>query len=220
MGVIVCNSENAVPSFGIMSSYYDLQHHGTEGQKWGVRNGPPYPLSKGGKAQVKKQKKMTRKEAKEAAKKEKARQEAIKKKEAFEREKDKVRRTGSASEVMQYRGYWTNQELREIVERLDLEERLYSKSARQTKTAMQKIDTATKNLGTFTKAANQGISTWNTFANVYNSLGDYKGNDTRLPVINMGGEGKKDKKKNKGSSIDKLLDAVVEESASRMNKKR
>ena len=21
-----------------------LQHHGIEGQKWGVRNGPPYPL--------------------------------------------------------------------------------------------------------------------------------------------------------------------------------
>lgn len=22
----------------------DLYHHGIEGQKWGVRNGPPYPL--------------------------------------------------------------------------------------------------------------------------------------------------------------------------------
>lgn len=24
--------------------YNDLYHHGVEGQKWGVRNGPPYPL--------------------------------------------------------------------------------------------------------------------------------------------------------------------------------
>lgn len=23
-----------------------LQHHGIEGQKWGVRHGPPYPLSR------------------------------------------------------------------------------------------------------------------------------------------------------------------------------
>lgn len=26
-----------------MSQYY-ISHHGIEGQKWGVRNGPPYPL--------------------------------------------------------------------------------------------------------------------------------------------------------------------------------
>lgn len=24
----------------------ELQHHGVEGQKWGVKNGPPYPLSR------------------------------------------------------------------------------------------------------------------------------------------------------------------------------
>lgn len=31
-----------------MNSLYDespfLEHHGIKGQKWGVRNGPPYPL--------------------------------------------------------------------------------------------------------------------------------------------------------------------------------
>lgn len=25
----------------------DLLHHGIKGQKWGVRNGPPYPLERG-----------------------------------------------------------------------------------------------------------------------------------------------------------------------------
>lgn len=25
---------------------YELYHHGKKGQKWGVRNGPPYPLDK------------------------------------------------------------------------------------------------------------------------------------------------------------------------------
>ena len=24
----------------------ELYHHGIDGQKWGVRNGPPYPLEK------------------------------------------------------------------------------------------------------------------------------------------------------------------------------
>lgn len=32
-------------------SYYFLAHHGIQGQKWGVRNGPPYPLSEGQKRQ-------------------------------------------------------------------------------------------------------------------------------------------------------------------------
>lgn len=27
----------------------ELYHHGIDGQKWGVRNGPPYPLSRAGK---------------------------------------------------------------------------------------------------------------------------------------------------------------------------
>ena len=31
---------------GVMNSSYDseLKHHGILGQKWGVKNGPPYPL--------------------------------------------------------------------------------------------------------------------------------------------------------------------------------
>lgn len=33
----------------------ELYHHGTEGQKWGVRNGPPYPLDAAGKAAVREQ---------------------------------------------------------------------------------------------------------------------------------------------------------------------
>lgn len=29
-----------------MNVYYEtITHHGVEGQKWGVRNGPPYPLA-------------------------------------------------------------------------------------------------------------------------------------------------------------------------------
>ena len=28
----------------------ELKHHGIKGQKWGVRNGPPYPLDKSKKA--------------------------------------------------------------------------------------------------------------------------------------------------------------------------
>lgn len=36
---------------------YELTHHGVKGQKWGSRNGPPYPLNAAGKASLAKQKK-------------------------------------------------------------------------------------------------------------------------------------------------------------------
>lgn len=45
----------------------EFNHHGIEGQKWGVKNGPPYPLDK---AEAKKVKKQALKDVKEAAKQE------------------------------------------------------------------------------------------------------------------------------------------------------
>lgn len=37
----------------------ELQHHGILGQKWGKRNGPPYPLSASKSASIKKRRKKT-----------------------------------------------------------------------------------------------------------------------------------------------------------------
>lgn len=34
-----------------MHEYY-ISHHGIEGQRWGVRNGPPYPLEKNSKPKI------------------------------------------------------------------------------------------------------------------------------------------------------------------------
>lgn len=41
----------------ILPTNEDLQHHGVQGQEWGHRNGPPYPLNIQGKAALQKQKK-------------------------------------------------------------------------------------------------------------------------------------------------------------------
>ena len=41
-----------------------LIHHGVEGQQWGKRNGPPYPLNKAGKAELRAQKKAEKEERK------------------------------------------------------------------------------------------------------------------------------------------------------------
>lgn len=39
----------------------ELYHHGKEGMRWGIRNGPPYPLNKEGKARLEKQRKLNNK---------------------------------------------------------------------------------------------------------------------------------------------------------------
>lgn len=53
-----------------------LAHHGVDGQKWGVQNGPPYPLNSEGKEALREQRKQAKKEEK-ASKKEAARKTAI-----------------------------------------------------------------------------------------------------------------------------------------------
>lgn len=36
-----------------MNNY--LEHHGVDGQKWGKKNGPPYPLNRAGRAELRRQ---------------------------------------------------------------------------------------------------------------------------------------------------------------------
>lgn len=45
--------EKVVEHSGIRQNENHLEHHGREGQRWGVRNGPPYPLNKEGNARFK-----------------------------------------------------------------------------------------------------------------------------------------------------------------------
>lgn len=47
-----------------------LKHHGVFGQRWGVQNGPPYPLDKSGKASIRRQAAEKRRELREKSEKE------------------------------------------------------------------------------------------------------------------------------------------------------
>lgn len=52
---------------------YYLEHYGVSGMKWGVQNGPPYPLDSKGKAALKEQRKKDREEKKDRKEAEKRR---------------------------------------------------------------------------------------------------------------------------------------------------
>lgn len=173
----------------------ELYHHGILGQKWGDRNGPPYPLGSGdhsakekkagwrqslsGKIADRKRKK------RQAAALEKARaakvQNAERKKEEADREakKEKALNSGSASDVMKFQGDLTNEQLQRALNRLNLEGQLSKLSQKDVKTVTDKVDSIITKLDKATKWTQTGINAYNTAAKIINAFSD----GDELPTI-------------------------------------
>jgi len=100
-----------------------IAHHGVDGQRWGQRNGPPYPLIRQGREKFSKFVKQ-RKANKALDNKKKLRKLKEDDPDTYENLKQKTLRSGSADDVLQFQGDLTNDELRNAVNRLDLEKRL------------------------------------------------------------------------------------------------
>lgn len=169
----------------------ELYHHGRKGQQWGVSNGPPYPLNRKGLSYYFKKNKGTKEDRKRIKE-----EEETKKRQAYEEEleknKDKVLRSGKASDILKYQGRLTNQELQSAVSRLNLEKTLKDYSSKEKQDSLRKMNDMVKTLDTVTNWTNTGIKAWNTIANISNSLSS---SEKKLPVINTGGgKGKKEKK--------------------------
>lgn len=100
-----------------------IAHHGVDGMRWGQRNGPPYPLIRQGKEKfakfLKRRKANAAVDVKRSLKKLKE-----KDPEEYENQKQKTLRSGTAKQVLNFQGDLTNQELKEAVERLNLEQKL------------------------------------------------------------------------------------------------
>ena len=104
-------------------------HHGILGQKWGHRNGPPYPLddgdySKAEKRAAKKQARKERSEAKKAKRQQKHEIASQKKAAKEEAHRQKILKTGSLKEVRKLKGNISNAEYTEVFKRLENEQKL------------------------------------------------------------------------------------------------
>lgn len=165
--------------------YYEdhyLAHHGILGQKWGRKNGPPYPLEpkdhsasekKAGWAtslkehhaekKKKKQQKVALEKAR-AARAEKAKQEQLAKE--YEEKRQQVLRSGKASEILKYKGQMTNQEMNDAINRIGYEERLYGLAAKEEKTAWEKIDNAMKKVEDVTNWADKAYRGYETIEKI------------------------------------------------------
>lgn len=178
-----------------------LAHHGVDGMKWGIQNGPPYPLDKQthdkvvkkGREEKKKKTLAQRIKAKKVAKKRKAAlakaraAKAAKKK--LEADKERVLKSGSAAEVAKYKGQLTNKELQDVWYRLQTEAQILSK-AQAENLKPDKVKDFFDKLDKYQKYAEIGIKTYDTAADIYNAFGHPK-----KPIQKI--RGKKDKKKDK-----------------------
>ncbi len=87
----------------------------------------------------------------------------------LEANKKQVLKSGSATDVMKYRGKLTNQELSDVVRRLELEKKISNMAKEDVKTGMQKVNEYMKTLDTITNWASTGTKAWNQIVDIYNA---------------------------------------------------
>lgn len=159
-----------------MISFSDeLYHYGVKGMKWGVRRTPEQlGRPKRTKAQVKRDKKRDRALAakkKQEAKLAKQEKREVKQLEKFKRNRKKI--TKSPSLVMQNRDRFTDQELKDIISRFDMEKKLNDLSVAERQRGIKFVEDMVK-LGDTT------VKGYNLAANVYNT---FKSEGKDLPII-------------------------------------
>jgi hypothetical protein len=93
-----------------------LKHHGIEGQKWGVKNGPPYPLDE------------------KTAKKVKS------------KSKEEAMKSGKASEVDAYKFEMSNDEIRQAINRIELYNKLDDLKIKEISPNKKKLNVSPKKI--------------------------------------------------------------------------
>lgn len=169
----------------------ELYHHGTKGQQWGERlyqykDGSLTPLgrlrygSDGNRKSSSKNsgsKKVSRKVKKQRlANLEKARQAKAAKKELEEKqkqheaEKQKAVQSGSAKDLLKFKGELTKQEMDSAWARIQWEQNMSGVAAKEISSGKARADKFFNKVNDITNYANTGIKAWNTVANVYNAF--------------------------------------------------
>lgn len=149
---------------------YELYHHGVKGQKWGVRR---YQKKDGSLTSLGKIKYRTDKDFKRSY----DRNEALKKarqakaeKRQHEAERAQVVRSGSASELLKYKGELSPQEMNAAWQRIQWENGMKQIADKEVSAGKSKADKVVDTIGDLTDKSQKVIKAYNTVANINNAL--------------------------------------------------
>lgn len=198
-----------VQSSQVMKNLIDdiLEHHGVDGQKWGVKHGPPYPLDRNAKRQARKaeraeaaKKKKRAKALKKARKTKQKNQEAKRKEEGAKKKaeeravkernkRETLYKRASPAKLYRNRQIIANKaEIQDVLDRFDWEQKIQQYSA-------TRLENTAKKAASLIKLMGSGVGGYNIIAGVYNS---WFPDEKPLPHINTGKPDNKDNKNNKG----------------------
>lgn len=191
-----------------------LEHWGILGMKWGVRRyqNKDGSLTSAGRKRYASGKNVgffearrLKKKRVEAAKKRQTTLEAKKKAEEdaqrHEAEKQEAIRSGNATQIAKFQNELSNQELRDVLARLDSKQKLSELVAKETPKKETKLDKAMKIAekgAKYAEVAEKGIKVYNTFAKVSNAFAD---DNNQLPIIGEKREKKAPKNEAKEAAI-------------------
>lgn len=193
-----------------------VEHHGIIGQKWGDRNGPPYPLSGSEHSAVVKSankksagsgRKLTWRQRRKAKKNLKKARAAAAQKRLDDKEKERLVREGSASEVYARRNDLTIEQKRRAQERLNLDDQLATLSAKELARRKSKVD---KMIETLDRAAKITVGVYNTANNINNIRKLFSGEDISSSKNSNNSNNNDKKKKDKKSNTSKDAKDFVE----------
>jgi len=135
-------------------------------------------------------------------------------KKAYEEAKEKAVKSGSATEVLKFKGDLTPQEMQAVSARIQWEQNMQGISAKETAVGKTKADKFFEAVDKGTGYANTAAKAWNTAANVLNAFGPF---DVSLPKIdtnitNSNKETRQKEKKEKKKADDAAKKRAEQES--------
>lgn len=109
----------------------------------------------------------------------------------YEKEKARALKSGTAKDIIKFKGDLTNQEMRDAIQRMDLERQLSTYDQKFIKSKKEQLNDVMKDLRMVTEWTKIGTEAYNAMANIYNAT--EKGKKKPLNIVSTGGGGKKKK---------------------------